>query len=1248
MKHKLFIALALLMAVTMQAQLNGKFSVSASQHVQFSTGNLRYHCTNHTWSFASNQYDVIGSSNRNVSSTYSGYIDLFGWGTSGYNNCMPYETSLSVTYGGGGSSIAGTNYDWGVYGMSGYRTLTQSEWSYLFNGRSNASSLRAPAKVNNVCGWILLPDSWNSSSSSISFTSSANGANSYNSNVYSASDFSVMQSAGAVFLPAAGYRYSSGAVSTVSGVNSMGYYWSANNANVSFMGNYLYCASEMESYMGLAVRLVKNSGSNSGSSKVSISVLASPTDGANTYGSGLQEIGSTVTIGVTLKEGFSFMYWQDGNTDNPRTITVTEAATYTAYLSRPDGKYKVTTRVGNGRGTVTGAGWYDLNSYAYLSATPAAGYVFDKWQDGYTSSSRSYKVIGDATFTANFRMASNVTLHLSCDSTIGEVAIGVGNEKDGVQWVARGSDISYSCKENDTLYTKVLLKDRTYYYYWRAASQGGNTPNRYNSNVEEGSQYFIINQDYDIYPEFHKKVNQYTVTTIDDPNGKVTFRGGGTYWEYDTIYVYVDRSCTVQNLKLNVTTSYTSTISVNDDIRQNRGLNPNLVAKYLITSDKTFSVKSYTERGAWFDVVSNDTTMGTIVGDGPYCDGEMVQAIPKPGYVFLGWTSPYFKSSVGTVITNPIPKEAGSLEESLLSYLESGVVSKTTITHIPVTAQFAPLAVVASGYCGIPDAAAQYVFTNDGTLTITGAGPLKEIADVDSVLYWLGSGKSGETLKRYFRQTIPWLQNDNIPVRKIIVSEGITSIGSAYFAYCNPIETSFPTTITDVAPGAFFNSSGMDVSPFVENLTSIPPYAFRACRFINSDTLYINADTIHSNAFLTSGGYLYLVIGADVKYIGRDAFSYAYNVTDVVFLNTASLNLGGSTNNAFVGGTLSANAHHRGNITGYYYAKYGLLKTAYRYQKVIPYHMDGSGQVKVLYNPIFRYNQDTAYVLGNQRVEFSVEPDLGYKLIGISMYNGYDDCKVGVEGEATAIYDGDLPEQYQSANKQNFWIESAQGNYTGVEDLELTLTYEALPFYTISGTAIPTGSGSISGLGNYPLGYELTITAVPNAGYRFVQWEDGNTDNPRTITITGDDHYYATFEKYKDYTPTGLIASQEDSTVWLDWNAVDDVLYYQWEYLYEGEYLNGDITTELYGGVIFYNWEAGSYPLVCRVRSLDDTKQPISDWASVDFTLVITTEGIEDIVVTPSDETRKLLINGTLYILLPDGAIYDAQGMRVK
>ena len=47
----------------------------------------------------------------------------------------------------------------------------------------------------------------------------------------------------------------------------------------------------------------------------------------------------------------------------------------------------------------------------------------------------------------------------------------------------------------------------------------------------------------------------------------------------------------------------------------------------------------------------------------------------------------------------------------------------------------------------------------------------------------------------------------------------------------------------------------------------------------------------------------------------------------------------------------------------------------------------------------------------------------------------------------------------------------------------------------------------------YEYGTEVTIEAPAVVGYKFTQWNDGNTDNPRTITVTGEATYQAVYER---------------------------------------------------------------------------------------------------------------------------------------
>jgi len=262
--------------VYLEGGIVGLFSVSATQQVYFSQGNLQYKASTRTWRFATNQYDYIGDANSNISSSYSGWIDLFGWGTSGYNHgavCyQPWSTSQNNSdYYAYGSYTYNLNdqtgkADWGYNAISNggnttdtWRTLTSDEWVYVFNTRSTSSGIRyAKAQAAGVNGVILLPDDWSASYYRLNNTNNTGAA--FTSNSISASDWTNrIEANGAVFLPAAGYR--SGA--DVYNVGSNGGYWSAsyydsNARGVGFDYGGLYLDGWACRYSGHSVRLVQD------------------------------------------------------------------------------------------------------------------------------------------------------------------------------------------------------------------------------------------------------------------------------------------------------------------------------------------------------------------------------------------------------------------------------------------------------------------------------------------------------------------------------------------------------------------------------------------------------------------------------------------------------------------------------------------------------------------------------------------------------------------------------------------------------------------------------------------------------------------------------------------------------------------------------------------------------------------------------------------------------------------------------
>ena len=253
-----------------EGALPGKFSVAADKQVYFSQGNLRAtpdECTHLVWSFAENQYDFVGfgdannaiSGNGKIST--NGFVDLFGWSGKAYYGV--YNSRIDADY-------SGDFNEWGQNAIINggneanlWRTLTQDEWVYLFQTREDASSKYGAAKVNDEPGIVLLPDDW-TLPSGCGFTAGMTSASDWSdwslvasTNIYDGSKWWVMEAAGAVFLPAAGYREGT----SVSGNDYGGFYWSSTPDDpASAHGIYFHAATfkatAFPRHYGLSVRLV--------------------------------------------------------------------------------------------------------------------------------------------------------------------------------------------------------------------------------------------------------------------------------------------------------------------------------------------------------------------------------------------------------------------------------------------------------------------------------------------------------------------------------------------------------------------------------------------------------------------------------------------------------------------------------------------------------------------------------------------------------------------------------------------------------------------------------------------------------------------------------------------------------------------------------------------------------------------------------------------------------------------------------
>ena len=213
--------------------LVGKFTINANgDQVCFAKGNLQFQASTKTWRLAENQWDVVGVENAKIAADNAVWIDLFGWGTGN----EPAKATSEI------SDYDTIFVDWGKNAISNggnkanlWRTLSREEWGYIFINRKNAADLIGAGSVNGVNGLILLPDDWKIPEGVTfnaaptkglvakgSYYKNAQGDN-FTHNVYTAEQWKKMESAGAVFLPAAGYRYEADARK----VGANGNYWTS-------------------------------------------------------------------------------------------------------------------------------------------------------------------------------------------------------------------------------------------------------------------------------------------------------------------------------------------------------------------------------------------------------------------------------------------------------------------------------------------------------------------------------------------------------------------------------------------------------------------------------------------------------------------------------------------------------------------------------------------------------------------------------------------------------------------------------------------------------------------------------------------------------------------------------------------------------------------------------------------------------------------------------------------------------------
>ena len=410
------------------------------------------------------------------------------------------------------------------------------------------------------------------------------------------------------------------------------------------------------------------------------------------------------------------------------------------------------------------------------------------------------------------------------------------------------------------------------------------------------------------------------------------------------------------------------------------------------------------------------------------------------------------------------------------------------------------------------------------------------------------------------------------------LSEGLTSIGDYAFQWCSGLTVlTIPSTVTSIGSGAYYNGfyfdgggvfagcSGLTSITIPNGVTSIEPNTFYGCTGLASINLPEGLVSIGDGAFANCSSLSALTIPSTVSSIGSGAtgtgaFSGCTGLSSITSMAYYSPIL--SNVNTFPFAAIRNIPVHIpcGSSMNYRYAAY--WNSFINIQDAMLYQLDllvndttwgsatyscvqfGTSLTAIPKNgaTFVRWNDgntenprtvtittDTTFTAifgGHATYTVSVEPN-NPAMGSVTGGGTFDD------GSATTISATPFIGYHFVS-----WSDGNADNPRTVT-VESNITYTAVfapNIYSVTAEVQNPSMGSVNGGGSYNYNSNVTLTAMPNSCSRFVSWTDGNTENPRTITVVSDTTLTAVFEGV-DYAGSITAAICEGSTY--AWNGSD-------------------------------------------------------------------------------------------------------------
>lgn len=304
-------------------------------------------------------------------------------------------------------------------------------------------------------------------------------------------------------------------------------------------------------------------------------------------GGGLFYYQSEQIITAESNYGYHFTSWSDGDTCNPRIITLTSDTAFVALFEKDRYIISVISE-DTTKGYVTGNDTVLFLDSITIAATPNYGYHFARWSDGETSNPRTLQITSNQSYTAYFDF-NEYTVTVGADSSIHGTVTGAGT-------------FNY-------LSLQSISATPAHGYHFVAWSDGDTSNPR----------IITITQDTVLIALFAKNTYILTVESLDTATGTVV--GTGTYEYLDTVTIEA------------TATEHHHFLQWNDGISENP-------RRYIITEDAlltaTFAIDTH-----HVSVESCNIAYGNVSGGGDFEYGTpaTLTATAYSGYRFVCWSN---------------------------------------------------------------------------------------------------------------------------------------------------------------------------------------------------------------------------------------------------------------------------------------------------------------------------------------------------------------------------------------------------------------------------------------------------------------------------------------------------------------------------------------------------------------------------------------------------------------------------------